>query len=75
ADAYVAMRYGTSTYWVERADFDSKYAFTVVQNLMALAEAETNSKAPVVTIRTPCHQIVYVLLPARKVRHDRFPIT
>ena len=50
ADAYVAVRYGTTTYWVERNDFDSKYAFTVVQNLMALAEADTASKAPVVTI-------------------------
>jgi len=30
--------------------FDSKYAFTVVRNLMALAEADTSSKAPVVTI-------------------------
>jgi hypothetical protein len=50
ADAYVSVRYGPSTYWVDRADFDSKYAFTVVQNLMALAEADTNSKAPVVTI-------------------------
>jgi hypothetical protein len=50
ADAYVAVRYGPSIYWVDRSDFDSKYAFTVVQNLMALAEADTNSKAPVVTI-------------------------
>jgi hypothetical protein len=50
ADAYAAVRYGPSTYWVDRADFDSKYAFTVVQNLMALAEAETSSKAPIVTI-------------------------
>jgi hypothetical protein len=36
--------------WVDRNDFDSKYAFTVVQNLMAPAEADTSSKAPVVTI-------------------------
>jgi hypothetical protein len=50
ADAYVAIRYGATAYWVDRADFDSKYAFTVVQNLMALAEADTNAKAPVVTI-------------------------
>ncbi|WP_109480810.1 hypothetical protein [Paraburkholderia sp. C35] len=50
ADAYVSVRYGAATYWVDRSDFDSKYAFTVVQNLMALAEADTNSKAPVVTI-------------------------
>jgi hypothetical protein len=49
-DAYVAIRYGSSTYWVARDDFDSKYAFTVVQNLMALAEVDTSSKTPIVTI-------------------------
>ncbi|HEY1997559.1 hypothetical protein [Paraburkholderia sp.] len=49
-NAYVLVQYGAYTYWVERNDFDSKYAFTVVQNLMALAEADTTSKAPVVTI-------------------------
>jgi hypothetical protein len=49
-DAYVMIGYGPSVYWVDRNDFDSKYAFTVVQNLMALAEADTSSKAPVVTI-------------------------
>jgi hypothetical protein len=49
-DAYVLINYGAAVYWVERNDFDSKYAFTVVQNLMALAEADTSSKAPVVTI-------------------------
>ncbi|MGF6770843.1 hypothetical protein P3T18_003322 [Paraburkholderia sp. GAS199] len=48
--AYVMVAYGPSVYWVDRNDFDSKYAFTVVQNLMALAEADTSSKAPVVTI-------------------------
>lgn len=50
ADAYVWIAYGSSVYWVDRNDFDSKYAFTVVQNLMALAESDTSSKAPVVTI-------------------------
>ena len=50
ADAYVSIAYGPSMYWVERNDFDSKYAFTVVQTLMALAEADTSSKAPVLTI-------------------------
>jgi hypothetical protein len=49
-NAYVSIAYGPSMYWVERNDFDSKYAFTVVQNVMALAEADTSSKAPVVTI-------------------------
>ncbi|MEC5406354.1 hypothetical protein VOM14_12425 [Paraburkholderia sp. MPAMCS5] len=49
-NAYVMIPYGASSYWVDRNDFDSKYAFTVVQNLMALAESDTSSKAPVVTI-------------------------
>ncbi len=49
-NVYVMISYGPSSYWVDRNDFDSKYAFTVVQNLMALAEADTSSKAPVVTI-------------------------
>jgi hypothetical protein len=49
-DAYVAIVYDGTAYWVERNDFDSKYAFTVLQNLMALAQADTSAKAPVVTI-------------------------
>ncbi|WP_087655975.1 hypothetical protein [Caballeronia terrestris] len=49
-DAYVNILYGQSEYWIERSDFDSKYAFTVVQNLMALAEVTQDSKAPIVTI-------------------------
>jgi hypothetical protein len=49
-DAYVAVQYDKSEYWIDRSDFDSKYAFTVVQNLMALAEVTDTSKAPVVTI-------------------------
>ncbi|WP_322104504.1 hypothetical protein [Paraburkholderia sp. J41] len=48
--AYVAVDYEGTAYWVARNDFDSKYAFTVLQNLIALAEADTTSKAPVVTI-------------------------
>lgn len=50
ATSYVLVDYGPYAYWVDRNDFDSKYAFTVVQNLMALAEADTTSKAPIVTI-------------------------
>jgi len=49
-DAYVSVLYDKSQYWIDRGDFDSKYAFTVVQNLMALAEVTDTSKAPVVTI-------------------------
>jgi hypothetical protein len=49
-DAYVDILYGQTNYWIERGDFDSKYAFTVVQNLMALAEVSQSAKAPIVTI-------------------------
>ena len=47
---YVAIAYGGLQYWIEGNDFDSKYAFTVVQDVMALAETADNSKGPVVTI-------------------------
>lgn len=50
SDAYVAIEYESTWYWIERMDFDSKYAFTVVQNIIALAEATQDTKAPVVTI-------------------------
>lgn len=50
SDPYVAISYDGTPYWIDRDDFDSKYAFTVVQDLMALAEADTSSKAPIVTI-------------------------
>jgi len=48
--AYVAIPYRGSEYWIDDADFDSKYAFTVVQELMALAQTTDTSKAPIVTI-------------------------
>ena len=52
ADAYVGIAYDHREYWIERNDFDSKYAFSIVQDLMALAESSESSKAPVVTIPT-----------------------
>jgi len=48
--AYVMIAYGPWTYWVDRNDFDSKYAFTVVQNLMALAEARYEQQGAGVAI-------------------------
>lgn len=50
ADPYVSIPYDGASYWIDNDDFDSKYAFTVVQDLMALAEADTSAKAPIVTI-------------------------
>jgi len=49
-DAYIDIQYGPSQYWIDRRDFDSKYAFTVVQMLMALAETNQDAKTPIVTI-------------------------
>jgi len=50
ADAYATIGYRSSQYWIDDADFDSKYALTIVQNLMALAEVTDTSHAPVVTV-------------------------
>jgi len=50
ADAYVSIAYDKAEYWIDKRDFDSKYAFTIVQNLMALAEVTEDAKAPIVTI-------------------------
>jgi hypothetical protein len=50
ADTYVTVAYRGSEYWIDASDFDSKYAFTVVQDLMALAQATGTSKVPIVTI-------------------------
>lgn len=49
-EAYASAVYGRNQYWIDRQDFDSKFAFSVVQNLIALAETSGNSKAPIVTI-------------------------
>jgi hypothetical protein len=48
--AYSAVRYRSSQFWIDDTDFDSKYALTVVQNVMALAEFTDTSHAPVVTV-------------------------
>ena len=47
---YAAVRYRSSQFWIDDSDFDSKYALTVVQDLMALAEETDVSHAPVVTV-------------------------
>jgi hypothetical protein len=44
------VRYRDSHFWIDDADFDSKYALTVVQDLMALAEETDVSHAPIVTV-------------------------
>jgi hypothetical protein len=47
---YTAVDYASSKFWIEASDFDSKYALSLVQDLMALAEVTDTSRAPVVTI-------------------------
>lgn len=47
---YVAVGYGADVYWIDNDDFDSRYAFTVLQNVMALANATADTKAPIVMI-------------------------
>ena len=49
-DVYAEIGYRASHYWIEDDDFDSKYALTVVQSLMALAEVGDRSHAPIVTV-------------------------
>jgi hypothetical protein len=46
----VDIAYGRHHFWIEQNDFDSKFAFSVVQDLIALAEANQNGKQPIVTI-------------------------
>lgn len=48
--AYAAVAYHSATFWVDDADFDSKYALTVLQDLMALAEVTDTAHAPLVTV-------------------------
>jgi hypothetical protein len=48
--AYASVRYRAQNYWIDDSDFDSKYALTVVQELMALAEVTDTSRAPIVTV-------------------------
>jgi len=47
---YSAVSYRGSRFWIDDADFDSKYALTVVQDLMALSEETDTSHAPIVTV-------------------------
>ena len=48
-DAFTAVSYRNSFFWISDNDFDSKVAFTVVQVLMALA-SETQAPGTVITI-------------------------
>ncbi|MGI4860986.1 MAG: hypothetical protein ACRYHA_29475 [Janthinobacterium lividum] len=49
-DTYVEITYRGTAYWVLQSDFDSKYALTIVQNLMALAQSNQDVKTPIITV-------------------------
>ncbi|CAB3792622.1 hypothetical protein LMG28688_03563 [Paraburkholderia caffeinitolerans] len=49
-DAYAAVVYHDATFWIDNDDFDSKYALTVLQNVIALAQANQDQKAPILTV-------------------------
>ena len=49
-DAFVNVRYAGEVFWIVRDDFDSKFAFSLVQNVVSLAQIVQNAKSPVVTI-------------------------
>ncbi len=48
--AYAAVVYHAATFGIDDTDFDSKYALTVLQDLMLLAEVTDTAHAPVVTV-------------------------
>ncbi|MCG5073442.1 hypothetical protein L5014_08700 [Paraburkholderia sp. RG36] len=49
-DAYATVVYHGATYWIDNDDFDSKYALTVLQNVIALSQANQDQKAPILTV-------------------------
>jgi len=48
--AYTTVDYRGLRFWIDDSDFDSKYAFNIVQDVMALAEETDSAHAPVVTV-------------------------
>jgi hypothetical protein len=50
ADSFASVSYRGEQFWIEDDDFDSKYALSVVQNVMALAEVTDTTHAPLVTV-------------------------
>lgn len=48
--AYVAITYRAKAFWIDDSDFDSKYALTVVRNLIALADVPYATHMPMVTV-------------------------
>ena len=50
--SFTSIGYRSSQFWIDDSDFDSKYALTVVQDVMALAEVTDTSRTPILTIPT-----------------------
>jgi hypothetical protein len=50
-DAFVTIRYRKTMYWVDGNDFDSKYALSIVQAILALAQSNQGNAPPVVTVQ------------------------
>ena len=47
---YADVAYDANHYWIAWDDFDSKFAFSVVEQLIALAQSGQGSKTPIITI-------------------------
>lgn len=50
AEAFVSIQYGQQEFWIDPNDFDSKFAFSLLEDLIALAESSQAAKPPTVTI-------------------------
>jgi hypothetical protein len=49
-DTFVKAEYRRKHYWIADDDFDSKFAFSLLQNLIDLAQTDQSAKPPLVTI-------------------------
>lgn len=50
SQAWASIERDGHAFWIDRRDFDSKFAFSVAMNLIALAQADRGHGAPIVTI-------------------------
>ncbi|MCC2658509.1 MAG: hypothetical protein K0Q76_3617 [Panacagrimonas sp.] len=49
-EAWISIERDGRAFWIDRRDFDSKFAFSVLMNLTALAQSDRERGGPVVTI-------------------------
>lgn len=49
-EAWISVERDGHVFWIDRRDFDSKFSFSVLMNLIALAQADRGQSAPIVTI-------------------------